>query len=52
MEVNTLIKKVHMDCPLCDKTHEVEERIRYHMRSAFSTVQMEMERRMNLKPDQ
>lgn len=28
MEVNTLIKKVHMNCPLCDKTHEVEERKR------------------------
>lgn len=26
MENNTLIKKIHMDCPLCDKTHEVEER--------------------------
>ena len=28
MEANTLIRKVHMDCPLCDKTHEVEERKR------------------------
>ncbi len=34
MEVNTLIKKVHMDCPLCDKTHEVEER----KRSATITI--------------
>lgn len=25
---NTLIKKVYMDCPLCEKKHEVEERIR------------------------
>ena len=23
MENNTLIRKIHMDCPLCDKTHEV-----------------------------
>ena len=29
MEANTLIRKVHMDCPLCDKTHEVEERKRF-----------------------
>lgn len=28
METNTLIRKLHMDCPLCDKTHEVEERKR------------------------
>lgn len=28
MEMSTLIRKVHMDCPLCDKTHEVEERKR------------------------
>ena len=28
MENNTLIRKIHMDCPLCDKTHEVEERKR------------------------
>lgn len=29
MAANTLIRKVHMNCPLCDKTHEVEERKRY-----------------------
>lgn len=29
MEKYTLIRKVHMDCPLCDKTHEVEERKRF-----------------------
>ena len=29
METSTLIRKVHMDCPLCDKTHEVEERKRF-----------------------
>ena len=29
MEAGTLIRKVHMDCPLCDKTHEVEERKRF-----------------------
>ena len=28
MESNTLIRKIHMDCPLCDKTHELEERKR------------------------
>ena len=28
METSTLIKKVHMNCPLCDKTHEVEIRQR------------------------
>lgn len=28
METNMLIKKIHMSCPLCDKTHEIEERKR------------------------
>lgn len=28
MEAGTLIRKIHMSCPLCDKTHEVEERKR------------------------
>lgn len=28
MEANTLIRKIHMNCPICDKTHEVEERKR------------------------
>lgn len=28
METGTLIRKIHMNCPLCDKTHEVEERKR------------------------
>ena len=28
MEREVLLKKVHMACPLCDKTHEVEERLR------------------------
>lgn len=28
METNTLIRKVHMSCPLCDKIHEIEERKR------------------------
>lgn len=28
MEANTLIRKVHMNCPLCGRTHEVEERKR------------------------
>lgn len=28
MVANTLIKRIHMSCPLCDKTHEVEERKR------------------------
>ena len=29
MEASTLIRKVHMDCPLCGKTQEVEERKRF-----------------------
>lgn len=29
METSTLIRKVYMDCPMCDKTHEVEERKRF-----------------------
>ena len=28
MATGTLIRKVHMDCPLCDRKHEVEERKR------------------------
>lgn len=28
MEANTLIRKIHVSCPLCDKTHEIEERKR------------------------
>ena len=28
MEIGKLIRKVHMECPLCDKIHEVEERKR------------------------
>lgn len=28
MESSILIKKIHMECPLCDKTHEVDERKR------------------------
>lgn len=28
MEASILIRKVHMNCPLCEKTHEVEERKR------------------------
>ncbi len=28
MEAGTLIRKIHMNCPLCGKTHEVEERKR------------------------
>jgi len=28
MEAITLLRKVHMNCPLCDKMHEVEERKR------------------------
>lgn len=26
---NTLLRKVHMNCPLCGQTHEVEERNRF-----------------------
>ena len=29
MEASSLIRKIHMNCPLCDKTHEVEERKRF-----------------------
>ena len=28
MEASTLIRKIHMSCPLCGKTHELEERKR------------------------
>lgn len=37
MEFNTLVKKIHMDCPLCDKVHEVEER----KRNAIITIKGE-----------
>lgn len=29
MGASTLIRKIHMNCPLCDKIHEVEERKRF-----------------------
>src|SRR5699024_1722580 len=29
METGVLIRKIHMDCPLCGKAHEVEERKRF-----------------------
>lgn len=35
MERDVLLKKIHMDCPLCDKTHEVEERLRMKMRMSL-----------------
>lgn len=38
METSTLIRKIHMDCPLCDKTHEIEERKR------FATITLKGER--------
>ena len=28
MDAGKFVRKVYMDCPLCDKTHEVEERKR------------------------
>ncbi|MCM1499528.1 MAG: hypothetical protein NC124_13760 [Clostridium sp.] len=28
METAGLIRKVHMECPICDKVHEIEERKR------------------------
>ena len=28
MANSKLICKIHMDCPLCDKTHDVEKRVR------------------------
>lgn len=38
MENSTLIRKVHMECPICDKIHEVEERKR------FSTITIKGEK--------
>ena len=29
MGTSTLIRKVHIACPLCNKTHEIEERKRF-----------------------
>jgi len=29
MNNSTLLRKIHMDCPICGMTHEVEERIRH-----------------------
>lgn len=37
-EKSTLIRKVHMNCPICDKIHEVEERKR------FSTITIKGEK--------
>lgn len=37
MAADTLIRKIHMNCPICDKTHEVEERKR------FTTITMKGE---------
>ena len=45
MENSMLIRKIHMNCPLCDRTHEVEERKR-------TTTEMLMRMKMNLKPEQ
>lgn len=28
MSESTLIRKIQMDCPICDKIHEIEERSR------------------------
>ena len=28
MENTMLVRKIYMECPLCDKTHEIEERKR------------------------
>ena len=28
MEATVLVGKIHMECPLCDKVHEIEERTR------------------------
>ena len=60
METSTLIRKVHMDCPLCDKTHEVEERKRFATiilkgeevtyEESFIFVQMRIRMKTNLKP--
>ena len=57
MESNTLIRKVHMSCPLCNKAHEIEERkrttsiiLKGEEGSIF--VQTRMRMRTNLKPEQ
>lgn len=59
MEADTLIRKIYMDCPLCDKVHDVEERkrmttitlkgVRLPMRKNFIFVQMRMKMKTNLK---
>ena len=38
MDNSTLIRKVRMDCPLCNKTHEVEER------ECFATITIKGEK--------
>ena len=53
MENSILIRKVHMNCPLCDKMHEIEERKRTTSITIkgedFIFVQMRMKMKMNLK---
>ena len=44
MEDSTLVRKVRMSCPLCEKEHEVEER-----KSGFISVQMPMKMKMNFR---
>ena len=64
MEDDTLIRKIRMSCPLCGKTHEVEERKRiatinlkgedvtYKERFYFMQMLMRMRMRMNLRREQ
>ena len=59
---STLIRKAYMNCPLCDKTHEVEERKRTTSseikgeeeltKRSFIFALMRMRTRMNLYRDQ
>ena len=57
-EKSTLIRKVHMNCPICDKIHEVEENDfqqlllkekRLTTKNCFIFVQMLTKMRMNLR---
>lgn len=58
MESSTLIRKVHMECPICDKIHEVEENDfqqlllkekRLTTKNCFIFVQKLTKMRMNLR---
>lgn len=60
MKRDVLLKKVLMDCPLCDRVHEVEERLRtasmvikdeeVDYEEHFFFAGMRMKKRMSLNP--